>query len=154
MKSREKIKKIGVLDRRMKETELRKIYLDLGDLVRYKREKSISVDKKGREYQDGSEIEHLFYNDEWSWIVGWNMVGEEDKNLEYWVEIRRVDLYCANLRSSDNEFARRLSEELKNRPRKEPDGLNMKLFVGKDYNVENYNDLPELVKLHRKILSQ
>lgn len=153
----ERVNRVNILDRNMPgETELQRIGLIFGDLVEYKRVNPTLEDKDGCEFQYGTELEFLYYRDNGSWVTGANEVGQNDRTLKYWVDETKVNLYISYLSSSKNKFVKNLVNILReiSEARSEDTGEPRekgKYFVGRDFKVDNYNDLPELIKLNMEL---
>ena len=89
--------------------------------------------------------EFLAYNDDWSIITASvsNRFRRDPKTVVYIIN-SELDFYLANLRSLDNELTKRIIEAIEIRSPK------LDEFV-KDFDVNNFNDLPALIKLHEKL---
>ncbi len=134
-------------------TELERIASEFGDIVKYTRVNPDLEDIEGNEFTYGTELEFLYYRDDGTWITGWNEVGQNNRTIEYWVDKRKLLKYLSHLSKSENKFIKNLVAILKEISGAFSDDelKGEKSFVGRNIKVDNYNDLPELIRIHSKL---
>lgn len=145
-KSRMQTRRITKKDlvRLAQSSELRRIANDLGDLVTY--------DVETQKSNFG--LECLSYRDKFAWIIARDKVLEKDAKLViYHVDVTRLDFYLDRLKEYEGELSKRVEKELRSRPKKDgeiPDGISQS-FIGADFEVKDFRELPGFITLHKRI---
>lgn len=132
------------LARLSQSSELRRIASELGDAVNY-----FIETERGANFG----LEFLQYRDEWVDVGGIaSLLGESPKRISYSVDVRKVDFYIEYLEKHGSRISKEISENLKLRPKKDrkiPKGIASRSWYCA-FGVDNFEELPELVKLHQK----
>jgi len=149
------ISRLNKTARDKEKTELEKIADEFGELVKYERVNPSLEDIEGSEFTYGTEREFLYYGDEGSWITAYNEVGQNDRSIEYLVDLKKLDLYISQLSKSGTKFIKSLVDILKrtrqaNLDQAEEESTE-KSFVGRNLKVGNYDDLPELIRINSEL---
>ncbi|MBI2671592.1 hypothetical protein HYX16_01530 [Candidatus Woesearchaeota archaeon] len=109
------------------------------------------VECKTEEQDDGNVLLYLFYNDDNSGITAReDTKGKYAKIISYQIRCAKVKNYLEPLTGLKNNLSGRILAELQTRDYK---GKNGNTSENLSLAVEDFRDLPELIRMHLKIAS-